>query len=632
MSILQPHDRATLLDALRPPAGFTFDAAVATTYSLHLEALLSAPLAFALYDALPDDDDNRDRGLGQLEPIAVLEAVRRHTRRLVVFCQAGQIAVPQARPVLAWLEEVVCEVVAPTDDAVFHPKVWLLRFRRAADDARVLRFLCASRNITFDRSWDTLLRLDSQVLGSEAAAAIDPTPLAEFIEALPDLGLRPVTDRQRAIVAELADEVRHGAFGLPEGCTGGRFWPLGLPGHDQDPLPAATQRSLTISPFVTTGRLRQASGLGRGHLLVARAEELDRLPTGSLEPFQETYVLSPDTDLSVTAEGPEDESNGDTPADPDDPGCSLTGLHAKVTVVDTPNGGVVLTGSANATTAAFERNVEFVTQLDYPDLKIDALFADNPGESASFSRLLATYHPPDVPLARSPEEELADLLDAVRREVAGRTFAATVADGTTTDFLLEFEWTSGTGLMIDTDIDLAMTAWPVTLSSPYAQPLAAAANGRVAFPCSLEALTSFFVIELTGRSASIEETKRFVVNAPLTGAPENRHTRIIAAILREPARFIRYLLLLLGDPADTDTLAGDAMAWFGTTSDGPEGRGDIPVFEVLVRALARRPDRLDHLASVVEELVTTDEGRQVLPAGFEDLWAALWQARQTIDA
>lgn len=43
--MLDPRDRGALLEALRPPPGYVVDAAIATTYSLDLVTLLTAPLA-----------------------------------------------------------------------------------------------------------------------------------------------------------------------------------------------------------------------------------------------------------------------------------------------------------------------------------------------------------------------------------------------------------------------------------------------------------------------------------------------------------------------------------------------------------------------------------------------------------
>ncbi len=88
--MLEPDRRLLLLDALRPPPGMSLEAAVGTTFSVDLEALLLAPIAFALFDARLAETGDPER----TDPLAVMEAVRRHASRIDMFCQAGQIKMP----------------------------------------------------------------------------------------------------------------------------------------------------------------------------------------------------------------------------------------------------------------------------------------------------------------------------------------------------------------------------------------------------------------------------------------------------------------------------------------------------------------------------------------------------------
>jgi hypothetical protein len=153
--MLQPAHRLTLINAMRPPAGFRFDAAMAVTFTLDLRALLAAPAAFALTcaDGMATDDPSQT-------PIELLHAIRAHAGNITVFSQAGEIALPPAQKVFAFLERCVVPVAAPRRGVV-HPKVWALRYRDTEHPSGSrLRVLCASRNLTFDTSWDTVLRLD----------------------------------------------------------------------------------------------------------------------------------------------------------------------------------------------------------------------------------------------------------------------------------------------------------------------------------------------------------------------------------------------------------------------------------------------------------------------------------------
>src|SRR5438105_2084907 len=108
--MLGPRERSLLLESLRPPNGYRFDRAIGTSYSLDLLALLTTPLAFTFFDW---EDDN---GRPSANPLALLEAVRRHADKIAIFCQRGAIKVPRPAQLLnAWIERSVVEVEAPTE-------------------------------------------------------------------------------------------------------------------------------------------------------------------------------------------------------------------------------------------------------------------------------------------------------------------------------------------------------------------------------------------------------------------------------------------------------------------------------------------------------------------------------------
>ena len=135
--MLELQSRAVLLAALRPPEGVGVDRAVATTYTLDLTALLTAPLAFSLYDGLLGIDRKKaadDEGGQAIDPYALLKSVRAYAESITVYCQATRIAnPPKYRPILGYIEGSVVQVQAPAEDGIFHPKVWVLRFLREAD-------------------------------------------------------------------------------------------------------------------------------------------------------------------------------------------------------------------------------------------------------------------------------------------------------------------------------------------------------------------------------------------------------------------------------------------------------------------------------------------------------------------
>src|ERR1043165_9260986 len=65
--MLEPQSRRHLLEALRPPPGYALDCAIGTTFSLDLLTMLTAPLAFTLFDW---EDEG---GHPTADPLALLE-------------------------------------------------------------------------------------------------------------------------------------------------------------------------------------------------------------------------------------------------------------------------------------------------------------------------------------------------------------------------------------------------------------------------------------------------------------------------------------------------------------------------------------------------------------------------------
>jgi hypothetical protein len=167
------------LELVRPPDGFRLDLSVGTTFSLDLISALMLPLAFTFgWEREGEDEPN---------PLAILESLREHGHRFTVFCQSGQIRLAQRKhaQLLTFLEPCVYDVQSREPGGVFHPKVWALRYTGEGGSVRY-RVLCLSRNLTFDRSWDTAVVLDGELTERERAFAVNH-PLGDFIAALPGL-------------------------------------------------------------------------------------------------------------------------------------------------------------------------------------------------------------------------------------------------------------------------------------------------------------------------------------------------------------------------------------------------------------------------------------------------------------
>lgn len=290
--MLKPDERAPLLELLRPPLGYQLDQAVGTSFSLDLLAAITVPLAFALFDW-----ENKEGKVGA-DPLALLEALRRYGDRLTIFSHSGQIQLPTKYPPLVpWLEESICSVVPKDPKGVFHPKVWALRFTKpnaTRDDKVLYRVLCMSRNLTFDRSWDTVVALDGELTDRERAFA-DNRPLSEFFAELARLkSQRPLSAARRAAIAKIADELLRVKFDLPDGFETCRFWGSGLGGLSARKCFEGAKQALIVSPFVSDSIIQALTDDNIPVYLVSRTEELQKLNPATLHGCQKVYTLSAD--------------------------------------------------------------------------------------------------------------------------------------------------------------------------------------------------------------------------------------------------------------------------------------------------------------------------------------------------
>jgi hypothetical protein len=629
--VLDPRDRGALLEALRPPPGYVVDSAIATTYSLDLIALLTAPLAFSLYDRLVARDSHGQGG--RLDSFALLHAVRKHSERLVVFCQTGCIARPKTyRQLLAYLEDTVVQVKARSDSGVFHPKIWVQRLTSETGPVRY-KVLCLSRNLTFDRSWDTMLSLEGELVADRKLAIGESKPLGEFIEALPSLVVEKesFSPARRELVGRIGDELKRVRFDVPAGFDSMRFWPLGHDGKTKtDPFVGdRIDRLLVISPFLAASRLEKLSERGTKHVLVSRIDQLAAIPREVLDGYAEVHVLH-----DAAEEVDEDsEAREETDAESLGPVPAARGLHAKVYVADDGWNAHLWTGSANATDAAFGPNVEFLVQLTGKKSKlgIDVTLA---GEGGTGLRgLLAPFVAPDVPITE-PEVDLA-LARLIREANYAISTASWIAHAERSSMAGEKEMYTVSLSARDGAVGLpagcSARVWPIALQQDRA--VALDSNAKATFErCSFQALTSFFAFEITASIGQRVERCEFVVRVALEGAPEDRSARVLHSLLDDPAKVMRFLRLLLSLDAFEaldllESESGDAAG----ASTGPPGIGDaVPLFESLVRTLDRDPERLLEVDRLVRELRATEAGGRLLPAAFDELWVPLWSAYQSL--
>lgn len=613
--MLEPTDRNHLWNALKAPEGYELHSAIGTTYSLDLLTLLTIPLAFTVFSQEGGD------GAQLADPLAVLAALRGHSEKITIFCQAGQISIPKpGQQLYSYLESMVVEVTPPGDDGVFHPKVWLLRFQ-AGDGSVRYRLLCSTRNITFDRFWDTMLVLEGE-LNDKNNSSIDNGPLTKFIHALPEMASHKINAEAKKRINRMERELRRVPFELPEGFEEMTFWPLGIPGlskKEQWPFDGRRTRTVVVSPFLSARCLRQLSKGGHGNVLISRLESLDALTSDELEGFEQLYIL--DSTAHPEDSDFDEEENAPIP---------LEGLHAKLYIADDGWNARIWTGSANATDAAFNKNVEFLVELKgKKSFCGTAVFLQQEKNKTNVRDLLQVYEPGDEgSTAESIEEELEKLLRKAVGEIVEQQLIAKVSTPQKDCYTVTL---SAQKKYSDKFLKrIHVQCWPISLKPVRAvEPKWSCKKIATFKDLSFEALTSFYAFEINMEKEGKQLSKKFVMNVPLQGVPADREKRILQSLVKNKEDFLRFLFLILSegglDMSAFLRCAGECHSsegiFFGLKETGT-------LFELLVKTLHRNPEQLDRIHRLKKELMDSDEGAQLLPEGFDTLWKALWGARR----
>jgi hypothetical protein len=608
LPLLSPYKRELLLDALRPPSGYRLDCAVGTCFSLDLMSALVVPLALAVFD-----DETSGGAAG--DPTAILAAAQTQAERISIYCEAGRIAPSaQAPSALAYLERSLHEVKPPGRGS-FHPKLWVLRYASHADeDAKRHRILCLSRNLTLDRSWDTILMLEE---GQQVRSQTEP--VADFLRYL---------HRQSASAhaRDLARTIATVSFAPPPGFRRLRFLSVGALGAD-DPMLRGGDRLMILSPFIDARRLEWLSERWTRVDLASRGEALDRISPevltslgGSLYVFDGLNRIDPDGGRDEAEVQVTDERLGES--------IGLSGLHAKVHSAARGDEASLLIGSANATSAGFQRNVEFCVELSGSKNAVGPRALQKAREDKSgLSVLLGPYTRRDEPTEPSREEQELERLETIRREIARVRLVAEVrkrGEEGPWDVALKARDPLPSLSAKDT-----LRCWPVTLSAGTAERVGRRpVLARFRFS-SLANVTPYFSFALSTRMRGVPDV-RFTLTANLEGDIQDRLDRVLGDMLRDPEKFIRFLLLLLASGDDEGVPLDPHGA--GNGNGGPNGDpirsldSRVPLLEVLLRTFARDPGRLDTFRTAIRHIRSAEERGMDVPTGLLEIWEPVEQA------
>lgn len=606
--MLNPNDdRLDYGKVLAPPDGYQLDFAIGTTYSLDLDALVGASLALGLSE---DTDSDLMKN-----PICLLEALRATGDKVALFCEAGQIHMPNSVTSLyILLEKMVFQVNTSKRKGIakypsFHPKFWLLRYVNENNEP-LYRVVVLSRNLTFDRSWDITFCMDGKV---NRRKTLKTEPVIDFVNYLvgnltADENGKLKQKRMKAVMRELpyvhfeldSKEFEDFEF-LPVGIKNNVGGFHGVDDKAFEPLYKDSFHELLImSPFLTGSVIKDFNDRNTyinktDYMLITRAMSLEKLKPEDCSNFR-IFTMK---DAVV---------DGESAISEEDIQIQKQDIHAKVYMVRKYSDSYLYLGSLNASHNAMYGNVEFMMMLKSKNRYLnlsklsEALFdgsedsASNPFQEVTLSNSL--------PIDK--EQEMQSVLENYIKEINRMRPNAMVSENEDTyDLAVCFA-------------KYEQSQYKVSISPLLSNKIEELAETVLFHSLQLTQLSEFYKIVITDGQRTVQR----VIIIPTEGLPEDREKAVVNSVVKDKECFYRYIAFLLGD----NLVLGAVEANYAVQGNGTgvnQKAIQIPaLYEKMLQTAATAPERFKEIDYLLKAI--SSDG--VIPEQFEELYTMFKKA------
>ena len=595
-------DRVNYSNALLPPEGYTLEKAIGTTYSLDLEALTAVCIALGLKED-PDSDLLRN-------PISMLNALVKGSEKILIFCEAGQIKKPSTPSALMLLlDKMVIPVTLAGNQEkgrfpAFHPKTWVLQYHNQ-EGLRKYRFVVLSRNLTFDRSWDVSICIEST---DKVRQPEKTKPVISFLKFLQNQVNSSISDYQQKLqlIGELSKELESISFSPDDRRFGENFtiMPLGI-GSDsydlkQDPLYYQTpwkadysfHELVVFSPFLSTSVIEywnkpEHSLSGTTRTLITRRSELPRLTEAQAGNFR-IYVLKDDI-----VDGEDYISDEDIEKQKQD-------IHAKIYIRRKYHDVDLYLGSMNASYAAINENVEMMIRMGTRWKHYDGqaflkeIFCGNADSPANpFEEVHAAAEKQEI-----PEDETKVLEQIIKELCRVRKNAEVIPAGEKYNILIHM------------DKDLENRGAEISLAPLRRASFFPIAKEIVFHELDVLQLTDFFQVKAKRDSAELTR----IITIPTTGLPEERESAVVNSVIKDKRSFIEYIAFILGDDYLLSLLEESILGksgFFGNQADRMPA-----LYEKMLKTALEEPERLKEIEYVLKMI----QDKNIIPDEFRTLY------------
>lgn len=601
--MLNPNnDRLDYGQLLAPPEQYKLDFAIGTTYSLDLDALVGACIALGLSEETDSDL--------MKNPICLLEALRMTGDKIALFCEGGQIHMPENVTALyILLEKMVFPVTTDKQKGIakypsFHPKFWLLRY--VDEKGSVLyRVVVLSRNLTFDRSWDVTFAMDGKVKAEQSGKT---APVGDFLNYLTKWLPFDETGKEKkkkiqAIIRELqyvhfeldSNEFYDFEF-LPTGVKDSKGGVHSTKDKAFAPLfEDSCHELLIMSPFLTNSVLKEFVKRNKyinhtDYMLFTRAMSL-----GKLEPEDcAAYRIFTMKDAVVDGESVISEEEGTQLRKQD--------IHAKIFMVRKNSDAYLYLGSMNASHNATKGNVEFMIMLKaktrHLNMKVlsESLFngaEDNPINPFQEVKLTGSIFVED-------EDKKSALDSYIKALTRMKPFARVIHNGENYDITVNFE-------------RYEKSDYEITIAPLFSNKTEAVSENILFKALDLVQLSTFYKVRVSDGEDYVER----VILIPTEGLPEDREKAVISSVVSDKQCFYRYIAFLLGESPVLSALEITGEDENIASRSASHSVMQMPaLYEKMLRTAATAPERfkeIDYLLKAISE-----DG--IIPEQFEKLY------------
>lgn len=587
-------------ELLRPPGGFRFDRAVATTYSADLGTLLSIPVAL-VYAQTMEGDLTGTR-------FQLLEAIKQFSGQVKVYHQKGQLHVPAKLNWLhAYLEDSLVAVLPDDAFTAFHPKLWVIRYISAEEESAApacYRVIVLSRNLTFDRSWDVAACLDGKI-GKKTRKTNQP--LIDFIRWLDKMS--PI-----ARIEEFVEELGRVEFTTPHPFESHAFHPMGIDGYSDPAMARRESRdTLVISPFLhKDALLRLRANTERDLNLFSRYTELGKLPTELLRKMQSHHLL----DLIVDGERHSNAEEGTTD-------IQEQNLHAKLFLFETREETSWFLGSANATRAAIEKNVEFMLEMrgSAQTARIRPRIKELTGDEDGAGPFVAF----------DPESGGKDDAEERKRQEQARRFEYALLNANIHGKVETAENGKNFDLHLTLELErvpclssLILTVKPFNTTQNLKPHRLRPGQTETCIFANISGIELSRFLHFRIESSDGELQHEFLLRIDIDGLPQDRLDNILRKIIDSSDKFFDYLRFLLADEVNKEDLLASVSAAEVVQHPADIAEGwhfHLPIYEQLLVTASRSPRKLAEVDEIIRHL-TSGDSETVIPEAFLSFWGA----------